>query len=282
MRWLYKAVVPYLDENNRVISYDVLLSDVTQRKRSETLLRESEKRFRILFEDDLTGDYLAEPDGTIVLCNQAFVEIFGFAYREEAMGSNLANLYLGPLSWPNFLTLLCENKVLERHERAGRHKDGTTRHVIETVIGTFDTDGRLLRIKGYVFDDTDAKLAAARLKRRNEELEIAIADRTRVLQEKQEHLQSIWDSAFDAIITMDRFGLIMTANQATERMFGYKVAELLRQNISLLMPIPYRNEHDGYIARYHESGQKRILDSPRELIASRKDGSIFPIDLSVT
>ena len=172
--------------------------------------------------------------------------------------------------------------MLERYERAGRHSDGTIRYVIETVIGTFNAQGDLLRIKGYVFDDTESKVATARLKLRNEELESAVADRTRVLQQKQEHLQAIWDSAFDAIITIDRHGMIETANRAAEKMFGYAAAELIGRNIKLLMPKPYCDEHDGYIGRYHETGQERILNTPRELVAMRKDGSIFPIDLSVT
>lgn len=282
LRWMKKILVPYHDDHNCLIAYDSLLTDITEQKQAEESLRESEERFRLIFEDDLTGDYLAEPDGEIVLCNQAFVDIFGFDSREEAIGSNLANLYLAPLSWPNFVRLLSENKVLERHERAGRHSDGTIRHVIETVLGTFNARGELLRIKGYVFDDTESKVATARLQRRNKELESAVADRTQVLQEKQEHLQAIWDSAFDAIITIDRHGLIETANRATERMFGYASTELLGQNIKLLMPKPYCDEHDGYISRYHDTGQKRILNTPRELVALRKDGSIFPIDLSVT
>jgi two-component system CheB/CheR fusion protein len=282
LRWIRKRVVPYLDDHNCLIAYDSLLTDITEQKQVEESLRASEERFRLIFEDDLTGDYLAEPNGEIVLCNQAFVDIFGFDSRVEAIGSNLANLYLAPLSWPNFVQLLSENKVLERYERAGRHSDGTVRHVIETVLGTFNPQGELLRIKGYVFDDTESKVAAARLQRRNKELESSVAERTRVLQEKQEHIQAIWDSAFDAIITIDHRGLIETANRATEKMFGYSAAELLGQNIKLLMPKPYCDEHDGYIARYHETGQERILNAPRELVALRKDGSIFPIDLSVT
>jgi two-component system, LuxR family, sensor kinase FixL len=282
LRWIRKMVVPYHDDHNCLIAYDSLLSDITEQKQTEESLRESEKRFRLIFEDDLTGDYLAEANGEILLCNQAFVDIFGFDSREEAIGSNLANLYLAPLSWPNFVQLLSENKVLERYERAGRHNDGTIRHVIETVIGTFNAQDELLRIKGYVFDDTESKGAAARLQRRNKELESAVADRTNVLREKQEHLQAIWDSAFDAIITIDRHGLIETANRATEKMFGYAASELLGKNIKLLMPKPYCQEHDDYIGRYHDTGQKRILNTPRELVALRKDGSIFPIDLSVT
>ncbi len=282
VRWISKMVVPYHDDDNRLIAYDSLLTDITERKLAEETLRKSEERFRLLFEDDLTGDYLATPDGVILLCNQAFVEIFGFDSREEAVGSNLANLYLAPESWPSFVQLLSENKVLERHERAGRHSDGTIRYVIETVLGTFNAQGKLLRIKGYVYDDTDSKVAAARLKQRNDELEELVAQRTQIIREKHEHLQAIWDSAFDAIITIDSRGLIETANRAAEKMFGYTSAELLGQNVKLLMPKPYSDEHDGYLQRYHQTGQERILNTPRELVALRKDGSTFPIDLSVT
>ena len=282
LRWIRKMVVPYYDEHNRLSAYDSLLTDITERKLAEESLRESEERFRLLFEDDLTGDYLAEPDGEILLCNQAFVDIFGFDSREEAIGSNLANLYLAPLSWPCFVQLLSENKVLERRERAGRHSDGTIRHVIETALGTFNAQGSLLRIKGYVYDDTDSRIAAARLKQQNDELEELVTQRTQIIREKHEHLEAIWDSAFDAIITIDRHGLIETANRAAEKMFGYISAELVGQNIKLLMPKPYSDEHDGYIRRYHETGQERILNTPRELVALRKDGTTFPIDLSVT
>ncbi len=282
LRWIRKMVVPYHDDQNRLIAYDSLLTDITERKLAEETLRQSEERFRLIFEDDLTGDYLVAPDGEILLCNQAFANIFGFDSRQEAIGSNLANLYLSPLSWPQFVQLLCENKVLERRERAGRHSDGTIRHVIETVVGAFDSQGELLRIKGYVFDDTNSNLATARLNRRNEELEDLVAQRTQTLHEKHEHLQAIWNSAFDAMITIDRRGRIETANRAAEKMFGYTSAELLGQNIKLLMPKPYSDEHDGYLQRFHETGQERILNAPRELIALRKDGSTFPIDLSVT
>ncbi len=281
-RWIRKMIVPYHNEHNCLIAYDSLLTDITEFKQTQDSLRESEERFRLIFENDLTGDYVAEPNGNILLCNQAFVDIFGFDSREEAVGSNLAELYLASVCWASFVQLLSENKVLERHQRTGQHSDGTIRHVIETVVGTFDANGNLLRIKGYVYDDTDSRVATARLKLRNEELESAVADRTKVLQEKQEHLQAIWDSAFDAIITIDRRGLIETANRAAETMFGYTSAELLGQNINILMPKPYSDEHDGYIGRYHETGKKRILNTPRELVALRKDGSIFPIDLSVT
>lgn len=282
LRWILKTVVPYHDAQGQVMAYDSLLRDITEGKQAAESLQESEERFRLLFEDDLTGDYLAAPDGTILLCNQAFVEIFGFSSRKEAVGSSLANLYVAPLSWPRFIQLLTDNKALERYERTSRHSDGTIRHVIETVLGTFNAQGELLRIKGYVFDDTISKLATTRIQRRNAELEEVVSHRTQALREKHEHLEAIWNSAFDAIVTIDSQGRIETANRAAEKMFGYSTAEMIGQNVKVLMPSPFREEHDHYLRHYLETGQARILNIPRELVARRKDGSTFPIDLSVT
>jgi two-component system, LuxR family, sensor kinase FixL len=282
LRWILKTVVPYHDAQGLVIAYDSLLRDITEAKEATEALRQSEERFRLLFEDDLTGDYLAAPDGTILLCNQAFVEIFGFSSRDVAVGSNLANLYVAPLSWPRFTQLLSDNKTLVRYERTGRHSDGTIRHIIETVLGIFNARGELLRIKGYVFDDTDSKLAATRMQRRNAEMEEVVSQRTQALREKHEHLEAIWNSAFDAIVTIDGQGVIETINLAAERMFGYSRAEMIGQNVKMLMPSPFREEHDGYLRHYRDTGQARILDVVRELVARRRDGSTFPIDLSVT
>lgn len=282
VRWMSKTVVPYHDNEGTLIAYDGLLRDVTDRKQIEQDLRQSEERFRLIFEDDFTGDYLAAPDGTILLCNQAFADIFGFSSRDEAIGSHLGNLFASPQSWPQFIQLLRENKSLERHERAGRHSDGTIRHVIESVLGSFNAQGELIRIKGYVYDDTDSKMREARLLSHNTELEKVVAERTHALRVKHEHLQAIWNSAFDAIITIDSRGHIETANRAAEKMFGYSADEMTGQNVSMLMPSPYSREHDGYLRRFLATGEPRILNAPRELTAKRKDGSTFPIDLSVT
>lgn len=282
VRWIRKTVVPYHDKQGTMIAYDGLLCDVTDRKQVEQDLRQSEERFRMIFEDDLTGDYLAAPDGRILLCNQAFADIFGFSSRGEAVGSSLESLFDSPQSWPRFIQLLSENKCLERYERAGKHSDGTIRHVVETVLGTFNALGELVRIKGYIYDDTDSKIKQTRLHQRNAELEKVVTERTQALREKHEHLRAIWNSAFDAIITIDSHGLIETANLAAETMFGYSSAEMIGQNVRMLMPSPFREEHDGYLKRYRETRHQRILNIPRELVARRKDGSTFPIDLSVT
>jgi PAS domain S-box-containing protein len=104
----------------------------------------------------------------------------------------------------------------------------------------------------------------------------------RALRLSEDYLRSIVNTATDAIITIDEHGAIDTFNPAAERMFGYTSAEVAGQNVRLLMPQPYRDEHDGYIARYLKTGEARIIGVGREVVGLRKDGTTFPLDLAVS
>ena len=95
-------------------------------------------------------------------------------------------------------------------------------------------------------------------------------------------LEAILNSAVAAIITIDASGVIQTVNPATERLFGYEAEELLGQNIRVLMPSPYREEHDAYLANYIKTGRKKIIGIGREVKGQRKDGTLFPVDLAVS
>jgi PAS domain S-box-containing protein len=95
-------------------------------------------------------------------------------------------------------------------------------------------------------------------------------------------LEAILNSAVAAIITIDTLGVIQTVNPATERLFGYKAEELLGQNVRILMPSPYHEEHDAYLTNYIKTGRKKIIGIGREVKGQRKDGTIFPVDLAVS
>lgn len=101
------------------------------------------------------------------------------------------------------------------------------------------------------------------------------------LHNSKERLQTILNTAADAIITINNSGDIEDVNQATEKMFGYTKNELLGHNVSMLMPSPHREKHDAYLQHYLDTGEPRIIGRPRELVAQRKNGSVFPITLSV-
>ncbi|MDH3667857.1 MAG: PAS domain S-box protein [Paracoccaceae bacterium] len=94
-------------------------------------------------------------------------------------------------------------------------------------------------------------------------------------------LDSIIKSAPDAILTVDSKGRILSFSNAAERMFGYTQEEIIGQNVNVLMPEPYRSEHDGYIARYLKTGEKRIIGIGREVRVCRKNGEMFFAELAV-
>ena len=93
--------------------------------------------------------------------------------------------------------------------------------------------------------------------------------------------RSLLDAAVDAIIVIDHRGRVEQFSLSAERVFGYKEAEVVGRNVSMLMPEPYRAEHDGYIQRYTSTGEARIIGIGREVRAQRKDGTVFPCELAV-
>jgi PAS domain S-box-containing protein len=97
----------------------------------------------------------------------------------------------------------------------------------------------------------------------------------------QARIHALFEAAVDCIISINQSGLIQLINPAGEKLFGYEAAELVGQNVKMLMPSPYQQDHDAYLARYRTTGEKQIIGIGREVTGLRKDGTSFPMDLSV-
>lgn len=105
----------------------------------------------------------------------------------------------------------------------------------------------------------------------------------RSLEDEHQRLAAVSDNLVDGIIVIDALGRVQSCNPAAQQMFGYNLSEMLGQNVSMLMPEPYRSEHDGYVARYVAGGPPRVLGiGQREVRGQRKNGEIFPMDLGVS
>jgi two-component system, LuxR family, sensor kinase FixL len=105
---------------------------------------------------------------------------------------------------------------------------------------------------------------------------------TNPLQQDAKLLNAIFENAIDGIITIDRQGIVYTINPAAAILFGYMPVEVIGQNIKMLMPEPFRSEHDNYMHRYHNTGEKRIIGIGRAVQGRKKDGTCFPLHLGVS
>jgi two-component system sensor kinase FixL len=101
------------------------------------------------------------------------------------------------------------------------------------------------------------------------------------LRAREAHLQLILDTIPDAMIVIDDHGIMTSFSSAAERLFGYQPSEVIGRNVSMLMPNPYRDAHDGFIARYIRTGERRIIGVGRVVVGERKDGSTFPMELAI-
>ncbi len=102
------------------------------------------------------------------------------------------------------------------------------------------------------------------------------------LQISEAKAQAVLNTIIDCVITIDEAGTILSFNKACELIFGYQPQEVLGQNVRLLMPAPYHGQHDEYIKQYIATGEKKVISCGREVKGRRKDGSVFPIDLSIS
>ncbi len=110
----------------------------------------------------------------------------------------------------------------------------------------------------------------------------ALRDREGHIRNQHGYLQAVLDTAVDGIVTIDADGTIQSVNPAVERIFGYEADELIGENIKILMPEPFRSEHDQYIDHFVRTGESNIIGVGREVTGRRKNGETFPLDAAVS
>lgn len=207
-----------------------------------------------------------DPHGNIIWASRAVEKATGHSLLElrgQEWTSLLVPEHLRATSRQLCSTVQAQQNESRRHELPLLTDDGTLRYVEWHFSALRGTDGDGPRLLCIGRDITDLRTAQQAL--------VASELRSR----------AIVETAVNAIITMSAECILETVNSAAERLFGYTKEEMIGQNISMLMPQPYRDHHDSYVQNYLRTGVKKIIGIGREAVAQRKDGSIFPIDLSV-
>ncbi len=204
------------------------------------------------------------PDGIVTDWNRGAEMIFGYA-ASEIIGTPIEILLPPDLAHEEseILDRLGRGEQIEHFETRRRRKDGQVIDVSLTVSPLWDRAGRLIGASKIARDITAQKRA------------------TMVLAEREAHLQSVLDTVPDAMIVIDPRGLMQSFSTTAERLFGYRQDEVSGRPFGMLMPSPFRQQHDDRLARYLASGQRDIIAIGRLAVGLRKDGSTFPMELSV-
>jgi len=149
------TISPVKDSKNNICGASIIERDITKQKQVEESLRRSEEKYRRLFDDDLTGDFIATLNGKILDCNKSFAEIYGFKSTEQAKTFNISDF--NPDDWSYLVKNLKTKKKIPGHQTMHIRPDGKEIHVVTNVVGIFNELNQLVQIKGYIFDETGRK-----------------------------------------------------------------------------------------------------------------------------
>jgi len=226
---------------------------------------ESEARYRALFDNPVIGIRISSEGGRIVEANPAYQRMLGYSAAELCARTIFE--FTHPEDLPRHQELYAEMTAGEcssyQIEKRFVRKDGAFFWGRLTVHPLYDASGQATRHIGLVEDVSEY--------RRVQE----------ALQQSTERFQAVLDAAVDGIVLIDPAGTIQLVNPSVQKMFGYPPEELLGQNVKILMPPPFREEHDGYLGSYMATGTAKIIGIGRQVEGRRRDGSTFPLDLAV-
>jgi two-component system, LuxR family, sensor kinase FixL len=243
-----------------------IIRDITERKQFKKELEESAEQLKAVVDTAVDGVILIDSLGSVRMFNPACERIFGYRH-DDVVGRNVKMLMPPPFHEEH-------DRYLEDYRRSGvrriigigrevegRRRDGTT-FPMELSVGEARHKGEPLFV-GIIRDITERKQFK------------------KELQESAEQLRAVVDTAVDGVILIDTLGNVRMFNPACENVFGYRQEEVLGRNVKMLMPTPFHEEHDHYLENYRRSGERKIIGIGREVAGRRKDGTTFPMELSV-
>jgi len=222
---------------------------------------------RAVIDTAVDGIVIIDGAGTVQLFNQGCERLFGYP-ADEVVGRNVKMLMPPPYAdehddYLRHYQDTGEKRIIGKGRNVqGRRADGSVFPMYLSVGEVLQSDTGPTYV-GIIRDTSEQHALEA------------------TLREQAERLRSILETVPDAIIVIGETGLIESFSPAAERLFGWKAAEAVGRNVSMLMPSPYREGHDGYLERYRKTGQRRIIGIGRVVVGQRRDGSTFPMELEV-
>jgi len=237
--------------------------EITRRDEMASALKKSEERYRVLFNNAHEAIHIAQ-DNRIRFPNPRAIEVFGYPEEE-----------LTRMPFSDLVHEEDKGLVQDRHERRLRGEKLPSSYSYRIVTKAGDTRWVELKVTAIPWENRPATLCFL-----SDITERVEAETT--LRESTERLLSQANSAADAIVSIDSRSIIAFWNDAAEKMFGYTRAEIVGQDVAILMPEGYREMHRQGMTRFHQTGESEVVGKTVELQGARKDGTEFPLELSIS
>ncbi len=235
-------VVGIFSDSGELVQVKGYVFDDTDRKKAEEALIESEGKYRRLFDEDLTGDFIATPEGKILECNPAFAEIYGFDDYKKALKWNFSKS--NPFDWPYMVTRLKSEGKIKGYQSWQRRSDGLKIHVVANVVGIFNDSGELNQVKGYVFDDTDRKKTEEKLNH------------------SKRQIAEILDSIQDGFIALNPYWNFIYVNQRAAQYIGVEPDDLIGQNLWERFPELTGTTYERAFRRARDEEEMQYFEAP--------------------
>jgi PAS domain S-box-containing protein len=206
-----------MKEKNKIVGIQAIMRDITESKKSEEALQESEERLRNLFESSREGIIITGPEGRITRINNAAAAMLGYD-QSELVGVSAVELYMNPKTREMMFKKLMEKSYVEKYELMAKKKDGSPIHVIASNLTRLDKEGNVLQTEAFFTDITERKKAEVTLK------------------ESEERFRGAIESSSDIMGIADLNGNIVMVNRAFERVIGFKIDEIVGKPFSTIQP----------------------------------------------
>ncbi|WP_287587719.1 PAS domain S-box protein, partial [Candidatus Borrarchaeum sp.] len=267
---------PVRDADGKIVAVVEVVKDITERKKLEVELRESEERYRGLYKSSIDGIISLDVNGNILECNQAYANLLGYS-KEELYALNVFDLT--PDKWieanKKYHTQILTLGYSEEFEKEYIRKDGSIVS-IATRGWSINKEGKTIGMWGIIRDITERKQAEKKIKEYTENLEQIVEERTSDLKASEERYRGLYESSIDGIASLDMDGNIIECNQAYANMLGYTKDVLYNLTYQDLTPERwYDIETDIFTKQILPKGYSNVYE--KEHI--KKDGTIFPVSV---
>jgi len=260
----------------------MLLLDIYNRVVTEDVLRTSEERFHAFIDYSPSKLHIKDTDGRYILINHKSEQLFKLT-NAQAKGKTAADIFpsaIGEDFNAHDRAVVTTGQPIEAEEKFPQD-DGV--HTYLTVkFPIFGADGSVVAIGSNGIDITERKQVEDQLRLARDNLENKVAERTKELKDNESRFRAITESAQDAIVSIDKGGLIIHWNLGAQKIFGYSAAEIIGQPVTMLIPERYRAAHSRGFENFMADGKRRLEGAAVEVEATRKDGSECSIELTLS